>query len=468
MSGTEESRQTAIKAAYFIGRPAKGVFLWIAAGKSRELAKTGVYALYLRWSIDPDFVYELLHELGSQVGPVPIGRSGRILRFLSDLSITIYINHPERQDVAEHTSELWYHVLKQRMHLGSRVSRVLSWLIFRIVAVVFSRRALDTALLSELQSPEAFFRQSDEQRKRFRRTVDLIEPEASLEGNSRREDLAYLLTSDVLLHNILAALVIAIHAIKNPSGVDRLLRELVPGLGGAGTLSAIYAFSVLLPDTPAAWVDTLEWLTSELVDRHRETFLGSSGSLSSSFDIALLPLGLAYGKRDGLMPLVDRLLQTAIRDDPELAVRILRAIAPIGFYYPEAVFRTLRPVIKSSVDSRLVDSLVLTLATIRILHFDAVDLFLWEVEASDALRAEVRRRADISLVQRYIAWIGYYNNAVHQAIHYPKMREQLLLGGLRALADAKEPRTFIREYTPVPLRMLREADYHLIRWTTLD
>jgi len=467
VSGTEESRQTAIKAAYFIGRPAREVFLWIAAGPSRELAKTAVYALYLRWSIDPEFVYELLDELGSQVGLVPIGRSARILRFLSDLSITIYINHPERQDVIDHTSDLWYRVLKERMHLDSWVSRSVSWLVFRVVAAVFSKRALDTALLSELQSPEAFFRQSEAQRQQFRRAADLVEPEASLEGSQPREDLAALLKSDILIHNILADLVIAIHAIKNPSAADRLLHDIVPDLGGPGTLTATQAFSVLLPDTPPEWVDTLEWMTSGLVE-HRDTFLSGGGSLSSHFDIALLPLGLAYGKREGLMPLVDRLLQDALGNDIELAARIVRGLAPVGFYYPEAVFRTLLPVVESTPDSPLFESLVLTLATMRILHFDAVDLFLGEVGASEALRAEVRTRADLRLVQRYIAWLGYYNNAVHQAIHYPKMREQLLVGGLRALADAREPRSFIRTYTPIPLRMLRAADYHLVRWTTLD
>jgi hypothetical protein len=45
------------------------------------------------------------------------------------------------------------------------------------------------------------------------------------------------------------------------------------------------------------------------------------------------------------------------------------------------------------------------------------------------------------------------------------MRRHILMGGLNALADAQSPQDFIATYTPVPIRMVREAGYRLSEWT---
>jgi hypothetical protein len=45
------------------------------------------------------------------------------------------------------------------------------------------------------------------------------------------------------------------------------------------------------------------------------------------------------------------------------------------------------------------------------------------------------------------------------------MRVGLLAVILDALATAKDAKAFVRRITPGPLEMLRQADYHLERWT---
>ena len=72
---------------------------------------------------------------------------------------------------------------------------------------------------------------------------------------------------------------------------------------------------------------------------------------------------------------------------------------------------------------------------------------------------------NLKIGDRHIYTLGIHNNAVHQALFYPKMRRHILMGGLNALADAQSPQDFIATYTPVPIRMVREAGYRLSEWT---
>jgi hypothetical protein len=88
-----------------------------------------------------------------------------------------------------------------------------------------------------------------------------------------------------------------------------------------------------------------------------------------------------------------------------------------------------------------------------------------QVGAGQAFQRRVSAATDIELIDTYIYSLGIYNNAVHQAINYPIMRRELLIGGLTALIEAHSPQDFVGSYTPVPLRMLRAANYRLDQWT---
>jgi hypothetical protein len=468
---SKTAQRTALKAAYFIGSSAREVFLWAATKGSDDLRWLTKDILYLIWRHDPDFTYDLLNELVDRIGLRALGDLPNILEFLINLTVTIYINHPEQEEVIQHTSDLWYDILKNHLHadlfntgfLGKKFEN----LIFQAVGRGFTRRLMDTALFTDFVPADQFFDLPDEEQARFLQVIDLVDAQTDIE--SYLDDLADLLESDLILFNILAAMVLAIHAYQDFARTDPLLRDLWERLQPHGRLWELLSFSVLLPDTPRAWTERLEFFTRCLVEEHRSVFIDEWSTFIHEFDIVLLPLGLAYGKAGPVMPYISELIRGAIEnDDQVLARRCLTALAPVGFYYPSAVFEVLREGVPDMRDPALQEPLVATLATMRTLHFDAVDIFLSQEGADETFRRNVEAATGVTLVHRYIYTLGIYNNAVHQALFYPKMRRKLLIGGLTALIEARRPQDFIANYTPVPMHMLRDANFRLIEWTKPD
>jgi hypothetical protein len=129
------------------------------------------------------------------------------------------------------------------------------------------------------------------------------------------------------------------------------------------------------------------------------------------------------------------------------------------------VFDLLEPAMKGLDGGPVEDALVSTLATIRTLHFDAVDHFLNRTGAKEDLRHRIDAAADVGLVRRYIVVVGFYNNAVHMNLYYPRMRKPLSAGALRLLAEARDARQFVAEYTMTAVRMLADAKFDVLRWT---
>jgi hypothetical protein len=108
------------------------------------------------------------------------------------------------------------------------------------------------------------------------------------------------------------------------------------------------------------------------------------------------------------------------------------------------------------------------LATMRALHFEAVDHALMQAGASDAQRRDVAVLADPERVQRFMRLLGYYNNAVYQCVHYPRMRRGLSAHALTLLARVRSPAEFVAGYAAQAHAMAREAGFDLRRWTLPD
>jgi hypothetical protein len=459
---SEEARRTGLKATYYIGPGARDIFLWAAIKGSPALRRAAKDTLYLIWRTDPDFTYGLLNELVARIGLGALPDLRNILEFIIDLSVTIYINHCEREDIVRQTTDLWYEVLKNRLRMDLLNTGILGpafeRLVFQAVASAFSKR------ITEVMPDEHFFNLPAEDKTCFKRVIPLVDPEVDL--HSAAGDLAALLRSDMVIFNVLAILVLAIHAYHDFETTKPLLQSLFEDLGTHGRQWELFGFAVLLPDTPPAWVELLEEFTRRLIEEHPEVFYGEELDFLAQFDTVLMPLGLAYGKCGPSMPYFEALIGDGLRDGNQRQVeRCLAGLGPVGFYYPEATFHTLRVAIPNFGDTDLQASLVRPLATMRTLHLDAVDIFLRQVGAEKAFQRSVSIATNVELVRRYIYTLGMYNNAVHQALFYPKMRRQILIGGLNALADAHSPQDFIANYTPVPIRMAREAGYRLSEWT---
>jgi len=438
------------------------VFRRAAADDREALRQTALLYAYLQWRPDdpeclPPRLYADLAPRVNITGQLLHKEDRLVLDFLAGLSITVYVNHPDRPEVVAQTAALWYDLLKNRLKLHLLNRRVFVKLATPLVAQVYSKRLLDAALFSGFQEAGEFFAAD---REAISRVVPLADPAADVAG--RGDDLAALLQSPLALSRMVGAMVLAIHAFHDPAGSEPLVRNLFGRLDGLGRRWALWSFSVLIERSPEAWVPLLEDLTRTFVEENGDAFLAADGGTRAPFDIDLLPLGLAYGRRGGPMSSFGTLLAGA---EPGVLARVVRGLAAPGLFFPQAVLQTMREAWPRLSDPALEDSLATTLATVRVLHADVVDLFLRDVGPSDQLRRLVAEPGDIELVRRCVVWIGFYNNGVHQALFHPRMRVKLLQGILGALATAKTDKAFVRQITPAPMDMARDADYHLERWT---
>jgi hypothetical protein len=468
--GAEEAWRTGLKAAYFIGPAAKGALLWAGLEARPEVRTATTYALYLQWRSDPAFVWRLLQDVAGQVSLLsPLGIRRR-MEFLGSMTVTIYVNNCEQQDVAQRTSDLWQEVLKSRLKLDIVMPPAFERLFFAVVARFFSKPIMDAVLFAKMQPRERFFGMATEERERFKRAVALVDPASDLDPS--RADLEGLLESNVIQCNILGAMALAIHAYADFASTEPFLRDLFEGLGPPGRLWELLSFTVLLPDADvaAAWTPLLEDFTRRMVSESADLFFGDDPAVPlTRLDLSLLPLGLAYGKVGKPLLVIEDLIREAVEQgDHHRLAKYLAGLGPIGFYRPEPAMAAMRTALPGVVEGESRAAIRRSLASMRILHFDAVDVFLREVGADDRLQREVASSSDVQSVRDYVDLLGLYNNAVHQALHYPKMRRDLLIGGLTALVDARTPNDFVKRYTPVPIRMLREAGWRGMAWTEPD
>lgn len=444
------------------------VFRRAAVDEREELRQTAILLLFLKWRPDAENpTSRLMTELASRVTFTGVFRKDDqlLMDFLAGLSIAIYINNCDTPGVAQQVSDLWHDVLKDRLKLHRLNLVVFEKVLTPLMARVYSGRLLD--VLSGLQEPAELFSVPAADRAVFKRVVAYLDP--ATDAGDISDDLAALFASEIVLARLLAAMVLAVHAHKEPERARAWAGDLFDRLDARGRQWVVIAFSVLIRGTPPAWVEMLEGLTRRFVEEERERFMLGHAGTASPFDIDLLPLGLGYGKVAGPMTLFQSLLRDAVEaGDWALASRVITALAPVGFYYPKGVLDTLWYGAPKTYHSDLVDAVVGTLSTVRTLHTEAVDIFLRETTAPARVARQVSERTDVELVRQYVLWIGFYNNAVHESLFCPWMRRELLVGALNHLVDSSSGRDFVKRITPAPLRMLREADYRPIEWTRAD
>jgi hypothetical protein len=482
-----EAQRTSLKAAYTIGPRARHIFIQAVVKGSlelRQLAKNMLYlawrtsseslapttrsTLYLIWQHDPDFIYKLLQELLDQISFRSLGNLPQVLEFVMDLSITIYINHCGQQEVIQHTVDLYRDLALNHLHLNLLNTGILGSafekLVFRAVAAAFSRSILNTILFSEVVPADRFFKIPLPERACLARIADALEPPVELV--TVRDDLKRMVQSDILFFRVAAGLAIAVHARRNFTATRSLITQLFDEVNSEGKLWLLLSFSVLLADTPVDWLDFVEGLTRRLVEEHPDIFYAENTPPFTNFDIIFVPLGLAYGKHRKAMTYFEQLLRVGLDTKNWRQVkRVLHALGPVGFYYPDEFFATLTATMNNIIEPQLQEALVHPLAIMRTLHFDTVDQFLNQINADDAFRRRVIAAANVDLVRAYIQWLGFYNNAVHFSLFYPKMRRNFSIGGLKLLATVSKPEKFIAEYTATAIRMFREAEFRLDRWT---
>lgn len=479
---SEEGRRTAFKAAYNIGPAARDFFMRAAREgdpSMRDSVKDTLYLIwrnespagrrsvtdtfYLIWRRAPGFTNDLLRSLIGEISYLHPKKFTSLLTFALDLIIAIYMNHCEDEDVLEQTSALVHELAVKRLHLH-RVPRKLLSGVVRALTSSYGRPLLDWMMFADAAPVQDFFRLPPGQRASLSRIADAFDPAA--DPDASYADLTAMLRAEMPIFNGPAAMAIAVHAARDFARAEPLIRRLWDEGGAKERLWILAAFSVLHKGTPPEWTPLLEELTRRYVTEQRAELLGEQSRLPGGLDVLLLPLGLAYGKAGSPMPLFEELLKNALdAEDMALASRIVAALAAPGFYYPDALFDVLRPAFAHPRREELSAALVTTLATVRTLHFDAVDHFLHGLQAPESLRRAIDTAADVALVHRYISVLGFYNNAVYLTLHYPRMRRELSTGALKRLAAAPTPYAFVTDHSLAALRMLLDAKFQLKEWT---
>ncbi len=471
-----EAQRTGLKAAYYIGPRTRDIFLWAAVQNQPGLRRETKDVLYLIWRNDPDFTFDLLHELTKRIELKSLLNLRLILEFIVDLTITIYINHCEQQELAQQTSDLYYELAIERLHLNlldtGFLGPAFEKLIFTAISTALAQPILETFYQTEFATPQQLLELTEEDKDRLKRILHLIGPDGELEAAAT--DLKALLATDVSFHNLLAALALAVNAYHDFAATEPLLKRLFDELNGHGRLWLLQSFAVLLPDTPPEWLGLVEEFTRRLAAENPEVFYAEQTGFLARFDILLLPLGLAYGKRaaglrDSTMPYFEQLIheQVAAENWPQVR-RVLAGLGPVGFYYPATVLATLQAAITDFTHLEIEKALVAPLCLMRLLHLDEVDIFLQQIEASESLRRRVAAEANVESLGRYIYRLGMYNHTVHSAVHAPKIRRNFIVGGFEVLINTTNPQRFVTYYATTSVRMAREAGYRLIEWTLPD
>ena len=482
-SGDALQQRCALRAAFSIGPAARDLLvrgalsdseplrhavrdtlylIWNGAAQNSGDARTS--AGYFIWRHAPDFTQGVLRDLVEQLSWTSPIEAGRILTFVLDLVITIYVNHCDRADVVQNTSDLFHHLAVDRLHIDSLTAgSMLERIVFKVVSSVFADRLLRWMLVSADDDTGAFFAKPPAERQVLVQASALLAPTADVQAAEAL--LLGMLRTDVNVVRGTATLVLAIHALAQPAATEPLQRRLFEALDTPGRLWLLAGMSVLMQGAPDSWVALLEELTQRLVDE-----AGAAGVplLSPGFDALFVPLGLAYGKRKSGMPLFERMLARGV-DQIDATARLVAGLGTVGFYHPQTVLTVLRPCFKPlAAQPATRAALVSTLATMRSLHYDPVDAFLSDVDADDALRRDVAAAVDMERTQQFMRLLGYYNNAVHFCVHYPRMRRGLAASALTLLAESGSAADFITGYAQAAIGMARDAGFVLTEWTRAE
>lgn len=470
----QEVQRIGLQAAYTVNPRASDVFLWAALQDNPTLVQLTRDVLYLVWRSDPAYVYGLLRTLTANITLINWQTVLPTARFVLDLLVTIYINHCEQAYVIDQTSEIFHELTTNKLHLdvvgnilgalGPNVEQfLLQW-----CSATFAQPILDSIMATSLSPADQLFNLAPEQRVSLKQIAPFLDPQSDI--SNARAQLEQMLSSGVTSFMLAAAMVLSVHAYANFSATRQLMQDLFEGQQGQGRLWITLSLALLLPDTPD-WTDLAVTCTQRLLTENAQIFYGDEPGILNLCDVVLLPPGLAYGKRGDTMPYIETLLRDGLqRGDLRLVKRCIAGLATVGFYYPRAVFATLGAVIPdmNAVSDELKPALIKTLSVIRTLYFYDVDMFLYQIGADEDMQRAVAAASSVELVSQTIRLPGYYNNAVHASIFYPKMRRHLTSGALNILAEAATPQEFISRYAAEAIQMAKDADYTLKNWTLPD
>src|SRR5207245_1712234 len=150
---SRETQRTGLKIAYFVNPHARQVFISAVMKGSPALHYSVRDTLYLIWQTDPEFVYGLLRELTTFVKLPATKNLRNTANFILDLLVIIYINHCEQQYVIEQTSDIFYELMRNRLHLNwfktDILGETMERFLLQMAITVVAKPIIETVLFAE-------------------------------------------------------------------------------------------------------------------------------------------------------------------------------------------------------------------------------------------------------------------------------------------------------------------------------
>jgi hypothetical protein len=222
----------------------------------------------------------------------------------------------------------------------------------------------------------------------------------------------------------------------------------------------VAAHSVLLRTTPPDWIDRLQDMRRRILAENGPEVRDYLAGTDSGLDTFSIATPLAFAKHG--VSMAESFWKLAGDADASLRESLFTGLAAVGLYYPMPALSTAHRALKALGERAVGEQVAGVLSRIRLMHPALVDLLLRDLGLR--LPAESVAESDLDFAWRHVDALGLYNNAVHQAIHYPRMRDGLLSPGFAGLAEAVSARDFVKGYVPRVLALLRETDYELTGW----
>src|SRR5947207_1921972 len=145
----------------------------------------------------------------------------RLVSFLGGPSITLYTSRPG-WEVGKPTSDLWYRVAVERLLVTTVASPAFApvrALAFAVGNKQFSEKILRGFLVDDPHSVDRVFGLDDAAKAPFVQSLDLLDPAAAID-DAATDRLATLLGSDLDVFRLLAAQVLAVHAVADFAGTQ--------------------------------------------------------------------------------------------------------------------------------------------------------------------------------------------------------------------------------------------------------
>ncbi len=450
-SPSSATRQVALLALHEINFRASPLHRVLALSESADDLAAAAFLALQKWSAGArEEVMNFMAELAQEINPRHPNGSRRRIHYLVETSVMLYTNNLRDTALIDWGDDLWHDILTHQLHLNRFDTRVFRELAARIAGRALSRGIAQTAF------PTGGAGVSERNRAQLRIVSRLLDLDVDLRPET--DALASVLDSDLMIVRALGAVVVAAHYYRHGPPLQADLHPRISARSARARLWHLLALTLTDP-LPHDWSSFVRDETVSLIEQEPDLFLTLDRGALNDFNVLLLPLGLTATSDDAVAQALSRWLRTPTGPLPE---RLVEALGVLGLYRPAmaiAALRQLPPVVWSQPTA----ALLAALAHITTLHPGSTQLLLDEMglpHLHAAVMAMINTRRSRDVVSR----IGYFNNAVDQMTRHPVMRDSLLQPGIRLLAESQDTKAFVRRYSKVVMRLLKEHNYHPVRW----